>query len=152
MSPWLDMRPNRFAARVAVLAGILVLCAAPGLTRAQSSQPGAVPIPHRASPAARAKRDIGPTDYFAGLKFTDEQKAKIDEIHKKMKSRTDAVVSDQRLDAEQKGAMLEGFRRMENGQVFKLLTPQQQNQVRDRIRSQRAAEQDAKRKLQSPPK
>jgi hypothetical protein len=164
MNPWLEMRPkknqtrsvrmsqNRFAARVGVVAGILLLCAAPGLTRAQSSQPGAVPIPHTASPAARVKRDIRPTDYFAGLKFTDEQQANIDEIHRQMKLRTDAVVSDQKLDADKKGAMLEGLRRMENGQVFKLLTPQQQKEVRERVRAQHAAEQAAKSKPQSPPK
>jgi len=161
MNPWLEMRPkknktrsvrvsqNRFAARVGVVAGILLLCAAPGLTRAQSSRPGAVPIPHKASPAARAKRDIRPTDYFAGLKFTDEQKARIDEIHRQVKLRSDGVVNDQKLDADQKGAMLEGLRRMENSQTFKLLTPEQQKEVRERVRAQRAAEQEARKKQQS---
>jgi len=146
------MNQNRLATRVAVVAGIFFLCAAPGLTRAQNSPPSPLPPPHRASPAARLKRDIRPPDYFVGLKFTDDQKVKIDEIHQKMKLRTDAVVNDQKLDADQKGAMLEGLRRMENGQVFKVLTPEQQKEVRDRIRAQHAAEQEARKKQQSPPR
>lgn len=82
----------------------------------------------------------------------DEQKAKIDEIHRNMKLRRDAVVNDQKLDAEQRGSMLAGLRRMENGQIFKLLTPEQQTEVRERVRAQRAGEQGAKVKQPSPPK
>jgi Spy/CpxP family protein refolding chaperone len=146
------MNQSRFATRAGVVAGIAFLCAAPGLTYAQSSQPGAMPAPHMLSPAARARRDNRPPDYFAGLKYTDDQRAKIDEIHQKMKTRTDGVVNEQKLSAEQKDAMLAGLRRMENGQVFKLLTPEQQQEVRERIRAQHAAEQEARKKQQSPPR
>lgn len=146
------MNQNPFATRVGVVAGVFFLCAASGQVRAQSSPPAALPIPHMAPPAARAQRDIHPPDYFAGLKFMDEQKAKIDEIHRNMKLRRDAVVNDQKLDAEQRGSMLAGLRRMENGQIFKLLTPEQQTEVRERVRAQRAGEQGAKVKQPSPPK
>ena len=97
----------------------------------------------------RATRDARPTDYFNGLKFTPDQKARIDEIHQNMKSRMDTVANAQQLSAEQKDAMLAGFGRMEQGQIFKLLTPEQQKEVRERIRVRRAAEQEAKK--QSPP-
>ena len=100
---------NRFAKRVAAaVAGIFFLCAAQGPTRAQGSQPGPMQTPHMASPAARPKRDIRPPDYFAGLTFTDDQKSKIDGIHRDMESRMDVVNKDQKLSAEKKEAMLDG--------------------------------------------
>ena len=91
-------------------------------------------------------------DYFAGLKFTDDQQPKIDEVRRNMKLRTDAVANDPKLDAEQKGAMLAGLRRMENGQIFKLLSPEQQKEVREKIRAQRAGPQGAKEEQPSAPK
>jgi Spy/CpxP family protein refolding chaperone len=65
----------------------------------------------------------------------------------------DAVVKDEKLDTEQKGAMLGGLRRMERGQVFKVLTPEQQKEVGKRVLIRRAAEQEEnKKKQQSLPK
>ena len=141
---------KRFARPVGVVAGILFLSATPELSRAQDSAPAPLPIPHRGSPAARLQKDVRPPDYFAGLKFTDDQKAKIDTVHRNTKARTDAVANAQKLSAEQKDAMLSGIRRMENGQIFKVLTPEQQQEVRERIRAQHAGEQGAKVKQQSP--
>ena len=145
------MNKNRFANRVAVAAGFFFLCSAPGLTRAQSSPPSPVRAPRKALPAARPKKDTPPTDDFAGLQYTDEQKARIDQIHQDMKLRTDAVVKDGKLTPEQKDAMLKGYARMERSQVFKLLTPEQQREVRARIRARHVAEQEELKK-QSPPK
>jgi Spy/CpxP family protein refolding chaperone len=85
------------------------------------------------------------------LTFTDDQKAKIDEIHRNTKARMAVVDKDATLDAQQRGAMLDGYRRMENGQVFKLLTPEQQDAVRHKIQAERLAEREQKKK-QSPPK
>jgi Spy/CpxP family protein refolding chaperone len=154
------MKQNRLAKRTALAAGLFFLCTVPGYTRAQSSGPGPVQTPKSsgpgpvqtpkvAPPVPRPKKD--PTDYFAGLKFTDEQKAKIEVIHQDMKSRRDVVAKDQKLSREQREAMLDGYRRMENGQVFRLLTPEQQKEVRERIRAQRVAEQQQRTK-QVPPK
>jgi Spy/CpxP family protein refolding chaperone len=138
--------------RAAVVAALLFLGVGPGLTCAQSGQPHAAQTPTVASPAARPKRVAPPTDYFAGLTFTDEQKAKIDEIHKNTKSRMEIVDKDEKLGAEQKGAMLDGYRRMENDQILKLLTPEQKDAVRQKIRALRQAGQVEKKKQQSPPK
>ena len=90
-------------------------------------------------------------DDFAGLKYTDEQKAKIDQIHQDMKSRMDAVVKDGKLTAEQRDAMLAGYGRMERSQVYKVLTSEQQKEVLKRIRARRVAEQEEK-KQHTPPK
>ncbi len=149
----IKMRMNkiRFSARVTVAAGFLLLCAAPGRTRAQSTPPRPAQT-HKASPAARPKNDAQPTDDFAGLKYTDDQKEKIDQIHQDTKSHMDLVVKDEKLSPDQKEAMLEGYRRLERGQVFKLLTPEQQREVRKRISARRAAEQEKKKKKPSLPK
>ena len=145
----MGMTKDQHKKRVATV--LLSLCVTPGLTRAQSSTPSPMAAPRKGAPVIRPKRDSQPTDTFAGLKFTDDQKAKIDQIHQDMKSRRDAVVKDEKLTAEQRDAMLEGYRRMERGQVFKLLTPEQQREVRARIRARHVAEQEEQKK-QSPPK
>lgn len=147
------MNKNRFVKRVAVAAGVIFLCATPGLTRAQSSPTGSLQTPPMASPVARPKKETRPRDDFAGLKFSEDQKAKINQIHQDMKSRMDAVVKDEKLSAEQKGAMLEGFRRMEYRQVFMELTPEQQIEVRKSVLARRAAEkEEQEKKKQSQPK
>jgi len=145
------MNKNRFAKRLAVAAGFFFLCAALGLTRAQSSPPGPAQTRRRPTPVGRPTNDAGPTDDFAGLKYTNDQQAKIDEIHQNMKSRMDGVVKDERLNADQKAAMLEGLQRMERGDVYKVLTTDQQATVRKDLLAQRAAEQGRKQK-QLPPK
>jgi hypothetical protein len=85
------------------------------------------------------------------LTYTDEQKARIDQIHQDIKSRKDAVVKDEKLTPEQRDAMLSGFGRMERTQVFKVLTTDQQKEVIKRIRQRHVAEQEEKKRL-SPPK
>jgi len=151
LKKWVRMNKNRFAKRVAFTAGFFFLCAAPGLTRAQSSPPRPVQIPRRLSPVARPARDTGPVDDFAGLKYTDEQQAKIDQIHQNIKSRIDAVEKDDKLNADQKAAMLQGLQRMERGEVYKALTTDQQAAVRKSMLARRAAQQAVQQK-QPPPK
>jgi hypothetical protein len=145
------MSKKRFAKRMAVAVGFFFLCTAPGLTRAQSSPPSPAPIPHKAPPAARPKKDTPPPDYFAGLQYTDEQKAQIDQIHQDVKARMDATAKDEKLTAEQKDAMLKGYQRMERSSVYRVLTSTQRKEVLRRIRARKAAEQ-AEQNKQFPPK
>lgn len=93
-----------------------------------------------------------PPDDFAGLTLTNDQKAEIAEIHEDIKSRMDVVVKTDNLNADQKGAMLDGYRRMEQRQIFEVLTPVQQKEVRKKINAQRAQEQEKKKSQQSPPR
>lgn len=138
------MNKNRVAKPVAVAAGFIFLCAA--LTRAQSSPPGQVHTAKAVSPSAQpTKTSVSPDD-FAGLNYTDEQKAEIDQIRRDTKSRKDAVVKDEELTADQKDAMLLGYTRMEYGLVYKVLSPEQQRQVRQRILARRTADQAATKK------
>jgi Spy/CpxP family protein refolding chaperone len=142
----LIMKKNRFAKRAAVAAGFIFLCVAPGLARADNGLPGAAQTPRTAQP----KRDSAPPDDFTGLTYTDEQKAEIDKIHRESESQREAVVKDQKLTADQKGAMLLGYTRMESGRRYRVLTPEQQRQVRQRIVARR--EQDKAAQKRQPPR
>jgi Spy/CpxP family protein refolding chaperone len=110
-----------------------------------------MPAPPKAARVSRPKRVPSKADDFAGLNLTDDQKAKIEQVHQSMKRRRDAMVKDEKLTADQRDAMLEGYERMERGQVFELLTTEQRKEVRERIRARHAAEQ-VEQKKQSPPK
>jgi hypothetical protein len=144
------MNKTRFAKRMSAAAGFFFLYAAPGLTRAQSSPPSPAPTPGKTPPAVRPKKNTPPPDYFAGLQYTDEQKAQIDQIHQDMKTRMDAAAKDQKLTAEQKDAMLAGYQRLERSQVYRVLTSAQRKEVLRRIRARHAAEQAAQNKQSSP--
>jgi Spy/CpxP family protein refolding chaperone len=144
------MNRKRFAGAVAVAAGFFFLCTAPESARGQSNTASPQSTPRKPAPMARTRRVPSRGDDFAGVKFTDEQKKKVQEIHENFKSRRDLVAKDEKLNADQKDAMLQGYARMERGQVFDVLTPEQQKEVRERIRTRRAAEQEAKK--QSPPR
>ena len=135
------MNVNRFAKGVAVTAGLFLACAAPGLNRAQSSPPRPVPSPPKVSPAAGPKGDASQTGVFAELKLTDEQKARIDEIHRIMTSRMDVVIKDEKLNADQKEAMIQGYQHMENTQAFEVLTPSQRREFREKTLVRSAAQQ-----------
>jgi len=144
------MKRTRFSKRVALAAGLFFLSAAPRLTRGQSNPPSPAPTPQPASPAARAGADSRPKDVFAGMTFTPEQQVKIRRIHQDFKSRREAVVQDDKLNADQKQAMMEGFHRLEDGEVFKVLTPEQQKQVRQGILAKRTADKAGQEKQVQP--
>jgi Spy/CpxP family protein refolding chaperone len=144
----MGMKKNRHTRRVAT--GLLFLCVMPGLTRAQSSTPSPMPAPPKAARVSRPKRVPSKADDFAGLNLTDDQKAKIEQVHQSMKRRRDAMVKDEKLTADQRDAMLEGYERMERGQVFELLTAEQRKEVREKIRARQAAEKVAQKKQSLP--
>ena len=127
------MKMKRFAKQLAAGAGLFFLCAMPVLTRAQSAPAAPVPIPPKTTRPTRVTKEPGPIDDFAGLDFTDDQKERISKIHEDFKGRLDTVIKDDKLSPEQKGAMLQGFQHMERGEVYKVLTQDQQIEVRKRI-------------------
>ena len=144
------MKRTRFSRQVALAAGLFFLSAAPRLTRGQSNPPSPAPNPQLASPTVRAGADSRPKDIFAGMTFTPEQQLKIRRIHQDFKSRREAVVQDDKLNADQKQAMMDGFHRLEDGEVFKVLTPEQQKQVRQSIVARRSADKAAQEKQPQP--
>ena len=144
------MNKNGFVKRVGVAVGFLFLCAAPGLSSEQTAPPSAAPPPQITSPPARPGNKGSPPDFFAGLTFTDDQKAKIDAIHEDTKSRLEAVANDKKLSPEAKDAMLSGYHRIENSKIFDVLTPEQQREVHKRISAWRAAARQHPHQLPQP--
>lgn len=144
------MSNNRVAKRMAAAIGFLFLCAAPGLTCAQSSPPSPAPPPRKTSPAVPPKKAPSPEDDFAGLQYTEDQQGRIDQIHQDIKSRMDAVVKDEKLTAQQRAAMMAGYHRMERSQIYKVLNSAQRKEVLRRIRARQAAEQAEQNKQSSP--
>ncbi|MGC1451128.1 MAG: hypothetical protein WA830_13955 [Candidatus Sulfotelmatobacter sp.] len=140
------MKKNRLAKPVVVAAGFILLCAAAGQSRAQSASPGAAHTPMATSSGTHPKTSSVLEDDFAGLNYTDEQKTEIEKIHLNTKSLQDKVAKDDKLTGDQKDAMLLGYTRMEYGEMFKVLTPEQQKQVRQKMRARRAADQAARQK------
>jgi len=98
------------------------------------------PSAPRMSASMQAQKGSMPTDDFAGLDLTDPQKANIDKIRKNYESRREIVTSDERLNAEQRQAMSNGLWRLENSEIYKALTPDQQLLVRKRIYARQSAD------------
>ena len=144
------MKTKRINKQVTVAAGFLFLWWAPGLACAQDSAPGSAPPPPLASPEARVKKESHPLDDFAGLTYTDEQKAKIDQIRQTTRQRMDAVRKDEKLTPEAKQAMLEGYQRLEIGELFEVLTPEQQTEVRKKAQARHAEQQKKQNRPPTP--
>jgi Spy/CpxP family protein refolding chaperone len=145
------MTKNRFEKSVAVAAGVAFLFAAPALTRAQTAQPVAAHAPAAAMPGAQQKNDANVQDDFSALNLTDDQKTAIDKIRKDGASHKETVERDPKLTPEQKDAFLTGYARMQYGMIFRVLSPEQQRQVRQKIIARRAADQAAQKKKQPLP-
>jgi Spy/CpxP family protein refolding chaperone len=140
------MNKNRFAKALAVTAGFVFLCVAPGLAWEQSALPVTVQTSKAGRPGVQPKKDASPANDFAGLNYTADQKAKLDSIHRDTELRKAAVVNDKELTEDQKNAMLLGYTRMEYSESFKVLSPEQQKQVRQRLLARKASDQAAQKK------
>jgi Spy/CpxP family protein refolding chaperone len=140
------MNKKRYAHSTAVAAGIVFLFAAPGLACADSAPQSAVQTSKAAMPVAQGQGGSLPLEDFAGLTYTDEQRAEIDKIQRDTESRKNLIIKDEKLTADQKDAMLVGYARLEYESIFNVLSPEQQKQVQQRIRIRRAAGQAARMK------
>jgi Spy/CpxP family protein refolding chaperone len=140
------MKEQRNKAGRAAVAGFLVLCAAPALSGAQTPPPAPPEARHPTIVSNSQMKPVDPMDDFRGLNFSAEQKARISKIHEDSRLRMHAVATDEKLSPEQRGSMIEGLQRMERGEVYKVLTPEQQTEVRKRVRARRAAAQKEREK------
>ena len=142
------MRTIRFANSLAILAGAMLMFSEPGVARAfsNSAGEGQSPTSTLALPVPQPNGATSPGEYFEGLEYTPEQKTQIDKIHQDAEMRRGVVAKDDKLTQDQKDAMLVGYTHLENSSIFKVLTPDQQRQVRHRIRARNAADQAAQKK------
>jgi len=137
------MNKNRFAKVLAVPVGFILLIAAQQPARTQSPQRDAVqPQQTIVQPQqTRVKPQSDPlANDFAGLNYTDEQKAQVEKIRQDAAARKDAVLKDGKLTADQKDAMLVGYNRLAYGSIYRVLTPDQKRQVRLKVRTRRLSE------------
>ena len=139
------MNRNRLAKSLATATAVICLIPAAGAALADSAPHSALQTLKQAPSEARAKAD-SIADDFEGLTYTDEQKAQIAKIRQETQSKMSLVANSKDLNGDQKDAMLLGYTRMEYGQIFKVLTPEQQRQVRKRNQDRKLADQAAKRK------
>jgi Spy/CpxP family protein refolding chaperone len=145
----LNMKGTRHIKAFTLAAEFFFLCTMPFAIRAQIASPGPMPA-HRMGPTSSLqKRNSDAEDDFAGLTYGDEQKGEIEKIHHETKSRQEVVAKDDKLNSDQKEAMILGYTRMEYGEIYKVLTPEQKKQVQQKIRDRRA-EQEAAKKRQLP--
>jgi len=133
------MNRNRFGTSVTVVFGFVFMCAASALDRTPAASTNAIQTPNSARHAAQPNGDPLPADDFSGLSYTADQKAEIDRIHRETESHKAVIAKDEKLTADQKNAMLLGYTRMEYGSIYKVLSPEQQKQVRQRIHARRSA-------------
>ena len=99
---------------------------------------------------SRPAKEVSPTEDLTGIQFSDAQKAKIDQIKQKTKQKTDMVALDERLNSDQKDAMLGGYRRLERIEIFQALTPEQLKEAHKNYDARRAAERAEENKVQQP--
>jgi len=126
--------------RGVVAGGFLFLCAATGLSLDQLRASGAATPPPTSGVLAQPRNPNSKHDFFAGLTLTDDQKTKIDRIREDTMSHLGAVANDKKLSREVIDAMIQGFRRIESREIFEVLTPKQQAEVRQKILARRAVE------------
>ena len=113
---------------IAAVAALLLGCASPALTFAQSS--AAAPAQDQAAPAQKAERP--------NLNFTDDQKAQMKKIHEDAKSQIAAVQNDSSLSAHQKQQKVQQIHRDTHKQVMAMLTPDQRKTMREWRREHKA--------------
>lgn len=138
------MDKNRIAKLLALTTGFIFLIAIPEMARPDTAAPHA---PQTAQAGVQPARD--PMNDFAGLNLTDEQKAAIDKIHRDIVTRKETVAKSEKLTQDQKDAMIQGYGRIEYSQVLKVLSPEQQKLVRQRLHARQTAEQEGQK--QQPP-
>ena len=111
---------NKFT-KHGLVAALLLVGAAPAITRAQDATQGAGQ--EQVAPPQKADRP--------NLNLTDDQKAQMKKIREDAKSQMDAVKNDTSLSADQKQAKMKQIRRDSHKQVEAMLTPEQRKTMKE---------------------
>ena len=143
------MNKHRLATSVTAVAGFLLLSVSSGLANTPNAPSNAAQSRKPVRSTAQQKAEPLPANDFDGLDYTEEQKAELLKIHRETEANKAAIVKDDKLNEDQKNAMLVGYTRMEYGRTFQVLTPAQQRKVRQRMNARKAADKPA-RKPQPP--
>jgi Spy/CpxP family protein refolding chaperone len=139
---------NSLRKQIAVAAGFLALSFAPGISHAQSGSQPPAQDQSQAAPAAPQQHEGRMHGAMKGLNLTDDQKAEMKKIHESTKSQLDGVKKDESLTADQKEMKIHQLRHSARMQMVKLLTPEQQQQMRANVRALRASRREKHQRQQ----
>lgn len=130
------MNKYRLVDQIAGIAATFCLSILPLAAQAQNTPPSAHPSLSQSAPTQQPEKKGGA---LAGLNLTDDQKARIKQIHQDTKAKIDAVNNDSTLTADQKVAKSKQLRRAAHRQVRKVLTPEQRQAMRERAKARKQA-------------
>jgi Spy/CpxP family protein refolding chaperone len=101
-------------------------------TQEQSAPPAAT------QPSQKSGQSMHGEDRFAGLNLTEDQKAQIKKIHEDAKAKADTVKANTSLSDADKQAKVKEIHHAAKKQVRGVLTPEQREQLRAKMRERRA--------------
>jgi len=131
------MKTRNFTKTVLTVAGLLALGTFAPHAFAQSGQEQQTNPPAAAQPTpGMHKHGEG---MFADLNLTDDQKAQIKKIHEDAKAKADAVKADTTLSEADKKAKFREIRKSAMTESRKVLTAEQQAQLKEKMKERRAA-------------
>jgi periplasmic protein CpxP/Spy len=131
------MKTNRFLNAVLGLAGLSLALTLVSTASAQTgAQDQSTPPAAVSQPAPRMHGHGG--DRFDGLNLTDDQKSQIKKIREDAKAKADAVKSDSSLSDADKQAKVKEIHRAAMKQSHDVLTPEQREQLKAKMRERRA--------------
>ena len=132
------MRIRTFRSAVLIGAGLFSIGLLPAIAAAQdSSQEQTAPAQQQApAPGARMR---GHGKMLGSLNLTDDQQAQINKIREDAKAKTEAVKTDSSLSDADKRAKIRTIHRDSMKQMRAVLTPEQRQQLREKMKERRAA-------------
>ena len=130
------MKTNKFFQSILGISGLLLAGTFASTAFGQSGGQEQSAPPPASQPAPRMHEHRG--DRFAGLNLTDDQKAQIKKIHEDAKAKADAVKADSSLSDADKQAKVKAIHRAAKKQAHALLTPEQREQLKAKMRERRA--------------
>lgn len=90
-----------------------------------------------ASSAAQLDTDSIANSQFAGVTFTDSQKAELRRMNHVMEDLKASIQKDKTLSEDQKDQMLAGYTRLETTDIYKMLSVDQKKELRTRMNRQK---------------
>jgi len=130
------MKKNKFLNSILGVTGLLLAGTFAPTAFAQSATQDESAPPAASQPAPRAHEHRA--DRFAGLNLTDDQKAQMRKIHEDAKAKADSVKADSSLSEADKQLKLKSIHRAAMKQAHALLTPEQREQLKAKMREHRA--------------
>jgi Spy/CpxP family protein refolding chaperone len=145
------MTRNSITKQIAVAAGFLALSFAPVISGAQSTSPAPAQDQSQAAPAPPAQHQGRMHGAMKGLNLTDDQKAQMKTIRESTRAQLDAVNKDESLTTDQKETKIHQLRHSARMHMVKLLTPEQRQQMKAKVRALRASRREKQQQQQQPP-